>query len=123
MIAKKGPIRVQRFISKQEVTVIIMTTLQAIFYFVTLQRAIIQDDVANLNQVSVTYFLKTIVAEVIFSRHGGIRKIDQQIKHDIRAQTDVSQGLLGSTGIHQYDAITLFQDCQETKITINNRVH
>lgn len=48
-------------------------------------------------------------------------------------ETDVSQGLLGLTGIHWYDAITLFQDYKETKNhhkkkpnknnTINNRVH
>lgn len=33
------------------------------------------------------------------------------------------RGLLGSTGIHLYDEITLFQDCKETQVTINNRVN
>lgn len=68
MVTKKGPIRGQHFISKQQVTVIIMNMLQAIFCFVS---AIIEDYVANPNQVSVTGILKTIVAEVIFSCHGG----------------------------------------------------
>lgn len=80
---------------------------------------------ANPNQVSVTCILKTIVAGVIFSCHRGIRKIDPGIKYDIKAQTDVSQDLLGVYGIHQYDAITLFQDCRETQVItiINSRVH
>ncbi len=65
MITKRGPIRVQ------QVTVIIMTKLQAVFCFVFSKRAIIQDYVANLNQVSVTCIFKTI-AEVIFSCHGSL---------------------------------------------------
>lgn len=68
MITKKGPTSVQHFTAKQQVTVIIMNILQAIFCFVS---AIIKDYVANPNLVSVTCILKTIVAEVICSCHGG----------------------------------------------------